>query len=290
MESAEEREWQPLKTGFDWAWRGWQPSQVRAYLDRVEADVQVLVTDRDAAAARVDELRQQLTETREQLTALQQDWDRACSSPVDPEALDERLRRKVELAERAAEEILGGARAAAGRRWEEASHAADSLEACYQDLIEQAHHHRRDAENAYYAVVDRTQAEVDEITRRTEAERAQLDETAARRREQLALHFEAEMQQRRDEEARRAAEREAATEAEAQRVLREATQQAGQLVARAGAQADVLRRLRHDIAGQLQSAYELLRKVEPFGQQGNDTVPAQGRLQPDVRSVPEQVE
>jgi cell division septum initiation protein DivIVA len=275
MDSSNEYELLPLKTGFDRVWRGWQPSQVRAYLDRVEADVQMLVTDRDAAGLQVDDLRKQLAELRGQFTELRRDWDRVCWQPLDPEGLDHRLRRKVELAELAAEEILNGARTAAERRWQETVRAADRLEAAHQNLIEQAQKRRYEAEDAYQTASARAQTDVEEMTRRAEAERARLEEEAEHRRQQSERRFEVEWQERQAEADRRLAEREALSQEKARRIVERAAEEAKDVVARAQERADALQQLRYDFASHLESARELLGRVEPLMREGEPTVRAQ---------------
>jgi len=54
----------PLRTDFDRSWRGYDTRQVREYVQRVEADLRLLSSDRDAAAVSVEGLAQQLEALR----------------------------------------------------------------------------------------------------------------------------------------------------------------------------------------------------------------------------------
>jgi colicin import membrane protein len=263
MESAEQRDWLPLKTDFDMVWRGWHPGQVQAYLERVESDLRVLLTDRDAAAAQAGNLAEQLMTARNRVSMLQRDLDRICQQPIDDEAPDERLRRQVVLAEHAADDIVACARTAAEHRWAHAQAAADRVKACYQELLEQARQRQQDAEAAYRAMIERANAEVAAMLHDAEVDRGSLDEEAEHRRRQIEAEFEEFMRQRRADDEHRHAEREAASKAEAARYLREAAKEAERLIAQATVQADEVRRIRQAVVQRLLDAESLLRQAEP---------------------------
>src|SRR5699024_3736210 len=95
----------PLRTDFDVVLRGYERDQVRHYVQAVETELRLLATDRDAFAAQAGELARQLEEARARIRELHERVDRICRTPVEPEALAERLARMVELAHAEADEI-----------------------------------------------------------------------------------------------------------------------------------------------------------------------------------------
>lgn len=171
----DEAEWLPLVVGFDRRWRGWCPGQVQAHLDRVEADVRMLITDRDAAIARAQDLHTQLAECRSRAVALERELNRVCRMPIDAAGLEQRLQRRIRIAEAEAEAIVASAKASAQRRWTEAQAAAERLETCHEQLVAEAYQLRADAERECRELVKRAQAEAEELVQEAETEGRRVD-------------------------------------------------------------------------------------------------------------------
>jgi hypothetical protein len=102
-----------LRTEFDLAWRGYDRGQVQVYVHTTDAELWTLTVDRDAAVSRAEELACQLEDVRSDNSRLRARLDRICRTPIEPDGLQERLRRRVELAKEEAAQILARAQAAA---------------------------------------------------------------------------------------------------------------------------------------------------------------------------------
>ncbi|QGK68739.1 hypothetical protein GIY23_03495 [Allosaccharopolyspora coralli] len=263
--SAGHRDLVPLEPGFDKTWLGWRPDQVTEYLDRVEADVQTLVADRDAALAHVDELVQRLDESRNEAARLRAELDKVSREPVDATALDPLLRRKVELAEHSAEHIVGRARMDA----EEKQRTADQLLATYRNLLADAQRQRSETETTGRELVHRARSEAEALTaeadeqRRTadiqaQDERHRADEQAEQRRARIEEEFSAWLQHRRIDDDERHARRLADSKHEAGQVLHDAVAEADRVVGHANDQADAVRHTRSQIAERLREVHALL--------------------------------
>src|SRR5213080_174006 len=95
----------PLRAGFDSVWRGFHRGQVEEFLGRVETELKLVVADRDEAVSQARDVSEQLEVARSEVSQLKAKVDRLCTEPISPDALDERLRRRLELAEAEAAEI-----------------------------------------------------------------------------------------------------------------------------------------------------------------------------------------
>jgi DivIVA domain-containing protein len=254
----------PLHTGFDVVWRGYDRDQVGEWVDAVEADFALLAADRDAAESRATDLARALEVVRAENVRLRAEIDRLCRTPVDPAALDERLRRAVELAHRDAAEITGRARATAERIWTAADEEAGRLRGRYERLVEELDAQRRQAVAEHTEVMRRAQREAEAAQRQAEQRRRALDEEAARLRERERADFEVAMAARR-REATAAAERERrAAREEAERLLAEAREEARHLLAEARAEVERLTAIRRGVSTGLLRARALLDGVEPL--------------------------
>ena len=165
----------PLRTDFDVVWRGYDPGQVRHYVENVEADLRLLAVDRDAAAARADDVARELERARAEVRALRDRLDRLCRTPIDPAALTERLRRLVDLAHEEAAEITERARAAAEQHWTTAEQAAARLRERSERLVADLDARRRELEAEHGAVMRRAHERIAETTREAERRRLSLD-------------------------------------------------------------------------------------------------------------------
>ncbi|SDF41538.1 hypothetical protein SAMN05216553_101526 [Lentzea fradiae] len=252
----------PLRTDFDVRWRGYDHDQVRHFVRQAEEELAVLAADRDAATARGDSLARQLEAARMENAELRARLDRICRTPVDPEALTERLRRQVELAHAEAEEITTRARAVAEQDWATARRAADRLRERADHLVTELDRRRAEMETEHRELMTRAHARVDTITRQAELRRRELDDEAARLREQVESDFKEAMTQRRREAMQALAERQRAAEARAEQTVRDATEHARRIVTEAAERVEVLRRERDRVAAELRAAQGLLSGIE----------------------------
>ncbi|GLZ27885.1 hypothetical protein Lesp02_00750 [Lentzea sp. NBRC 105346] len=254
----------PLRTDFDVRWRGYDHEQVQHYVREVEGELAVLTADRDSALARAESLARQLEAARTENAELRARADRICRTPVDPDALSERLRRMVELAHAEAEEITTRARIAAEQDWANAHRAADRLRRRAEHVVAELDRRRAEAETEHRALMDRAHAEVETMTRQAERRRRELDDQAAQVRRQVESDFEQAMAQRRAEAMRALADQQRAAQARADRIVREATEHARRIVADAEHRVDLLDRCRRRVAEELRAAQALLADAEPL--------------------------
>ncbi|MEV6717610.1 metallopeptidase [Lentzea sp. NPDC051208] len=230
----------PLRTDFDLRRRGYDRDQVQDYVRGAEEELRLVTADRDAALAHAESLARQLEEARTHNAELRARVDRICRTPIEPDVLTERLRRMVDLAHGEAEEITTRARAAAEQHWANAERAAERLRQRAEQLVADLDRRRAEMETEHRELMDRAHRQVEATTRQAERRRRELDEQAARLRQQVEADFEQAMALRR---------------AEAMRVLAEQQQ-------RAQARIDALRGQRDRIAGDLRAAQALLADTE----------------------------
>ncbi|WP_460431692.1 DivIVA domain-containing protein [Amycolatopsis echigonensis] len=254
----------PLRTDFDRVWHGYDRDQVQFYVNAVEADMRLLATDRDAAAARAEDLARQLEAARSQIRALNERVDRISRSPIEADALTERLRRMVELAHAEADEITARARAAAEQSWDTARQAAERLRCHHERLVAEVDARRAQMEAEHRELMSRAHQQVEAMTRHAEQRRRDLDEQAAQLRNQVEADFQIAMRARREEARRELADQRAAAHREAQRLIDEATAHAAQIVADAQRRVDDLENRRTQLAAALRTTQQLLADAEPL--------------------------
>jgi cell division septum initiation protein DivIVA len=254
----------PLRTDFDVRWRGYDHDQVQYYVHQVEDELAVLTADRDAALARAESLARQLEAARAEIAELRARVDRICRTPIDPQALTERMRRMVELAHAEAEEITTRARSAAEQDWATTHRAAERLRQRAEHLVTELDRRRADMETEHRELMDRAHAQVETMTRQAERRRRELDEQAAGIRRQVESDFEQAMAQRRAEAMRALADQQRRAQARADQTVRDATEHAQRIVADAEHRVDLLHRHRRHVAGELRAAQALLADIEPL--------------------------
>src|SRR6187399_1105019 len=216
----------PLRTDFDRAWRGYDMRQVREYVLSVEADLRLVISDRDAAAANIEDLARQLEELRSENDRLREKLDRVARTPIEPDGLSERLLRMVELAEDEAAEITERARASAERSWVAAEKAGRRLRERHERLVGELDARRKEMATEHEEMMARTRVEVDLMTKQAAQSRRKLEEQSTRRRAQIENDFAEAMARRRTTVLESMAEQERTAKAEAQRVVGEATAKA----------------------------------------------------------------
>ena len=250
----------PLRTDFDRGWRGYDPDQVRSYVQSVEADLRLLATDRDAAATRAEGLARQLEAARSQIRELSERVDRISRSPIQADALTERLGRMVELAHAEADEITARAHAAAEHNWD----TAQRLRRHHERLVAETDARRQQMETEHRELINRAHRRIEAMTRHAEQRRHDLDEQAARLRDQVEADFQLAISARREEARRELADQRAAAQREAQRLIDQATEHAAQIVTAAQHRVDNLEDRRTQLAAALHTTQQLLADAEPL--------------------------
>ncbi|WP_053720721.1 hypothetical protein [Saccharothrix sp. NRRL B-16348] len=265
----------PLRADFDVAWRGYDRSQVRRYVEGVEAELRVLAVDRDAAEARADDLARQLETARAEIRVLREHVDRISRTPIEPDALTARLRRMAELAHEEAAEITARAQAVAENHWATAERAAARVRERSERLVAELDAQRRKAEAEHRTLMREAGDRILATAREAEQRRRELDERAAAIREEVQVDFELAMSARRAESMAAMAAQEAAARARADQLVRAAEDHARRIVTEARQRVDELRARRDRIAAGLRGARELLAEADPLLHAPLDDIPAQ---------------
>ncbi|MGW5051987.1 chromosome segregation protein [Actinokineospora sp. NPDC004072] len=226
MGLGEERELVPLGPGFDITKRGYHPAQVNEHLERLEAELQLMHADRNAAVSQAADLAKQLEQGRTEIAELRRQVDRLSLPPTTLEGLSERLQRMLRLAQEEAAETKARAEAEAGHIRAKADAEATELRQRYERMLADLEKRRAEMEAEHREVLTTARAEADRTVAEARAEAERLDAAAQRRREQVEEDFEIAMSGRRTEAMRALAEQEATSKAEAERRVREATEEA----------------------------------------------------------------
>jgi colicin import membrane protein len=248
----------PLRTDFDRVWRGYDRDQVRHYVRVVESEIRLLTTDRDAAIGRAEELAGELDTLRTNDLEMRAALDQVCRTPIPAEGLTERLRRMIELAQDEAAEITARGRAAAEDSWAVATEATNRLRQHYEQHLAELDARRRQMTEEHRDLMRRAHAEAEAMTRRAQQRQRQLDEQAARRRQEIETDFEIAMAARRREAMQAIAEQRTAADAETDRRIREATERAARMIADAQHRVDYLTTIGDKLAEQIMTAGTLL--------------------------------
>jgi hypothetical protein len=242
----------PLRTAFDVLWRGFDRRQVKAFVRHAEAESRLVAADRDAATAQVEELATQLEELRSENRRLRAKLDRVCRTPIEPDALTERLARMQELARDEAAEITARGQAAAEDTWASAEQAGTRMREHYQRLIAELDQQRLEMQAEHHQLISRTRAEVDAMTSKAEHHRRQLDRQAALRRQEVENDFEIAMAARRTDTMRTLAERVTAAETQVRKMLDDARREVA-----------ALHQVRDHVFAQLDDTHQLLAEALP---------------------------
>jgi cell division septum initiation protein DivIVA len=249
----------PSDAGFEVVRRGYDQGQVDAHLRRLDAEVSILVTDRDAALAQAVQLAKELDEARVRAETLRSQVRTLATPSQSPLGTTERIRSMLRLAEDEVSEMRAGAEAEANRRIREAdAYAAQTLAAANADADTIRQEGRTEVEKLRQELEEEREAatlELEAARERLAAERTSIEaDLAARieaaeearsrawaeseaRRTLVEEDFTIAMDQRRAEAiASLTAEREA-TRREAERLRESAAAHAREEIARAEEQA-----------------------------------------------------
>jgi colicin import membrane protein len=276
----------PLHTDFDLVWRGCDREQVQQYVERVETELRLLTVDRDAAVRRADVLAEQLAAARAEVRELTERLDRLCRTPVEPDALTDRLRRMVELAHAEAEEITSRARSVAEHERVTARQSADRLRRRAEYLVAELDQRRAELAAEHRDLMARAHERVEALTREAERRRRELDDQAALMRAQIQSDFELATAARRTEAARELAEERAAAHAEAERIVQAARERAAGMVADAQRAVDRLCAQRDRVAAGLRAAQRTLAQAGPLLAPLPDETPPVTGSRPDQAPRP----
>ena len=113
--------------------RGYDQGQVDTHLRRLDAEIQILATDRDAALDQSAQLARELDEARARAERLRVQVRSLVSPPQSVQGMSERMRSMLRLAEDEAGEMLNQAdHEAAQRRRDAEAHAAQVVAAAQE--------------------------------------------------------------------------------------------------------------------------------------------------------------
>ncbi|MFI5588024.1 M protein [Amycolatopsis sp. NPDC051758] len=226
--------------GFDLAWRGFHRAQVAEYVAWAEAEISRLTAERDSARRRAESLAEGNRELRVKI-------DRISRTPIEPDALQERSRRMIELTREEATEITARATETAERIKREAELEAVRLTEKEREVLALAEAER-----------ERQRAEHEEFVRAAEQRRRELDEAAAHRRARQEEDHTRAMTLRRAAAMRELAEQEAAARAKADQLVTDAAQRGEALVGAAEREVTALTEVRDKLHASLTGCRELL--------------------------------
>ncbi|HEX5115888.1 MAG TPA: cell division protein DivIVA [Pseudonocardiaceae bacterium] len=297
MARPEDRELVPLKPGFDVVWHGFDRAQVKQYLEDLEDEIKLISADRNAALSQVADLTEQLRAAHTRITELGKQVTELVELPKNPDDLDDRCKRMVQLAHHQAAEITARAQAAATHSWSGAEDAAAKLRSGYEKLLSELDRQRQEVRSQHSQVVDQARTHVVEMTTAATNRRHELDKQAEQRRIQIEDEFDRSMANKRQALAKEIEHQRAESRAEAERRVREATEDAERRVREAAEHADRtmrdtsdectrrvsdatrqvqdLQSLRKRISEQLTAAHSLMRDAGPLLEPMDDERPAQ---------------
>ena len=260
---------------FDVVLRGYDRHQVAETIERLEADIQVAMADRDAAMSRSADLAGQLSALHGEIDQLRR--KAASSGPATFENISERIQHMLRLAEEEAGEIRRSAEqeaqalrehTAAEERAMHERHAAGQAEV--DRMIAEA---RQNAEQ----IASKAQIRADELVAKAQEKVARLDAESQARRAKVEEDFEIAQRARRQEAARQDEERDRSSAEAARQRVATAEEHAARLVSEAEAAAAAVRAVRDELTGRLVEAGRLLdlgdrRPERPTGGSGEAAV------------------
>lgn len=226
MALGEEHDLVPLGAGFDITKRGYSRMQVEEHLEQLDSQLKILAADRNAAAAQAAELTAQLEGARTTIGDLNKQVERLAKPPTTLEGLSERLQHMLRLAQEERDEIRTKAIAEADHIRAKAHAEADDLKSKHETKLRELDERRIEMEKEHRGLIERAQADAEELLSKAKAEAEAADIAAAARRQQVEEDFEIAMASRRTDSMRALAEQEATSKSEAERRVREATEEA----------------------------------------------------------------
>jgi cell division septum initiation protein DivIVA len=254
----------PLRTDFDVVWRGFNRAQVRQYSDDVETKLQLMTADRDALASYAEDLVRRLEAAVAENIELRGKIDQISRIPIEPDALQERSRRMIELTREEADEITARAQAAAEHSRVAAEEAAERQRDRYEHLLAEMDTRREEMESEHRDLMRRTRTAVEATTQLAEQHRRYLDQESARQREQTERDFEKAMAVRRAEALRTIAGRDAAARTHSDGLIGAAGEKARRMVSDAEREVHALLQVRARLSTELKSCGQLMADALPL--------------------------
>jgi cell division septum initiation protein DivIVA len=276
MARPEDRELVPLKPGFDVVWHGFDRAQVKQYLEDLEDEIKLISADRNAALSQVADLTEQLRSAHARITDLGKQVTELVELPKNPDDLDDRCKRMVQLAHHQAAEITSRAQAAATHSWSGAEDAAAKLRAGYEKLLADLDKQRQEVRVQHSQVIDQARTQVVEMTTATTNRRHELDKQTEQRRIQIEEEFERGMANKRQAVAKEIEQQRTESRTEAERRVREAAEESERRVREATERAD--RKLR-------ETGEECTRRVNDATHQVQDLQSLRKRINDQLTSV-----
>ncbi|GAY12382.1 DivIVA domain-containing protein [Pseudonocardia sp. N23] len=260
------------------------------HLQRVDADLRMVVADRDAAAAGITEITRELDVVRSENEALRLQVRKLSAPPQDVAGMSERLRTMLRLAqeevaevraradgeiaqaradmERDASRLVADARAEAARIVEEARQAKAAVESHRAAVEDDLARRQAVAEAEIRAGDDQARAHREGLLAESEQRRREVDEDFTIAMNQRRSEALAALTTERTTAQREIAQRRADSQDEAAATLARAQQQARSIVADAEAHLVELTQLRGRIAEQLSGSRaridQLLEVISPL--------------------------
>ena len=199
---------------FEVVRKGYDQAQVEAHLRRLDADVRILTTDRDAALDQAAQLNRELDDSRARADRLRAQVRTLVSPQQSVQGMSERMRSMLRLAEDEVAEMLARAETEVNRRVREAEQKAEQIVADAQNEVATVRLAvRADAETA-----ERQRAE---LRAALEADRLASAQAIAEA-DAAAEHERTRLRTEQESELRAAAEKLAAATAEAEQARAQA--------------------------------------------------------------------
>lgn len=270
--------------------RGFDREQVVSAVTRLEAEVELLRADRDAAVARAERAATELERERERVRDLETRVADLGRVPTTSEQMSDRLSTMLGLATAEAESIRDTAHATADRILTEAEEEAWRLRETAQIELTEIRERNSAVRSQHDAAIAAATARGQEILVAAERKASQLDDQAARRRAQIDEDHRLASDLRRREALREDQSRQAATAEtlgalharardEASTLVAEAARRAGEMIREATAYTSELRDLRRTVLADLASVRA---RLEPLPSRVADEEPLPGA--PDLSS------
>lgn len=277
---------------FEVVRRGYDPRQVEARLGRLDAELRILVADRDAAVEQAGQLSRELDECRARAERLRTQVRSLVTPPTSVPGMSERMRSMLRLAEDEVRDMLMQAEVEAARRHDDAEQEAAEIRAsaraaaeqsAAEDAARRAELEAQCAATAEAMAEDRRRltaelaaeqstslariAQVEEEARRRHAEaqaaweerQAQIEEDFALAMDQRRAAAIAELEAGRTETFRRNAELVAAAQEQSRRTIAIAEEHAQRVVDQAQLRVAILAAARERVASQLAESRAILR-------------------------------
>ncbi|MGQ0840806.1 hypothetical protein [Actinokineospora sp.] len=246
--------------GFAVVRHGFDRTQVKQYLQRLEHDALRSAAERDEARSQLADVSNQLDQARRENAALTERLDKigtAAAAANAPNAA-ERAARALDLAKTQAAEITSRARVAADNTWSAAEQASTALRERYRKLLTDLDRQHAEIHTAHKSIMDEARTKVTDMTTVADQRRKDIDDKAERERQRIEQQFQQEITTKRDELHRDLDAARKATTDECRHRVREATDEADKRIATATSQVERLTALREQLAGRLRGTNDLL--------------------------------